>query len=475
MRGSRRRHLFWTTGAIFGITVVGVALWIYFQPPQPDPLCSYVRGMSLDCPTLASDPGTLRPGAITRHVSDQQVKGAFRVELPSSYLDNETCLIPGVRLTPLNPTPQPFSLRSIIYKADAVASLNGQLAQGISVSGRGGGTNVSEVRLDFGEATTYLLDENLLIERIERCEIRPACVQRILDQKYRVVNRVPQVKEMSYRFVDSRGIEISAKELLEKGVLRLDGSIGANAAVGETLNSKMPLVIALQLINETAVQKAKPCTAPVLYSVEGSGLAQVGGGGRPGHIVAPPRVFSKLGEEARASAVGSENTRGDRDRTQSRATATAVVRKGQGDGQLQVLSSVDVQGGHYGRSGVLGLGVASGHDTGANATATADGRINVLLRSSRANLRLTWSGLPQRVNAGGSSISTELVLVGPSGQSIQVFEREGPDGTAMVALEGEGQYAVTVKVFARAEASGSAGRARHSVNAMVRAMIEAPQ
>jgi hypothetical protein len=153
------------------------------------------------------------------------------------------------------------------------------------------------------------------------------------------------------------------------------------------------MVIGLSPINPAAIDSVRPCVEPVIYSFEGSSRAVIGGGGRPGHIASQAPAEGNLGKKVQLTAQGTENARGNFERTVSIARSSAFVVQHGVDG-LQFENAVQIQGGHYGVRGPLGIGIISGHDTSANAESTADGRINVLFRRSNGTLLVRWEGFP---------------------------------------------------------------------------------
>lgn len=120
--------------------------------------------------------------------------------------------------------------------------------------------------------------------------------------------------------------------------------------------------------------------------------------------------------------------------------------------------------------GPLGIGIASGHDTSANAEATNDGRINVLLRTAGASLTIAWQGFP--APSGPPVVQqTDIQVEGPTGTTERI-PNVGGSALKTVRLPGEGNYSVIVRNFARVEGSGWGARAAATTNATVRVSIQ---
>lgn len=341
----------WAIGALVLLLLFGgVTIYVIFRPIEVDRLCTFVRGSALKCPTLVADPVTLRPGGIVQEIPDPANKNPIKVDLPIAYLDNETCLIPGARLAPWSPRDeQPFSLPTFNYDFTALSKIGGQVplpaVQGVDIDADVAASRVSKISLSFGSARTRLLDENVLLNRIESCEILPRCVDRIKQNRYRVVNRIVEVEGMSYSFEDSTGARIPLGLLLENKTIRaVNASFDISQKNATSLNSTTRMVIALTTIDSAAFSNAQTCTAPVVYSFEGNSRAAIGGGGRPGFIPPQAPVTANFGEEARAAARGTEDSHGDMEQTASSALASALVT--QADPQsLRIKSTVQIQGG----------------------------------------------------------------------------------------------------------------------------------
>lgn len=121
--------------------------------------------------------------------------------------------------------------------------------------------------------------------------------------------------------------------------------------------------------------------------------------------------------------------------------------------------------------GPLGIGIASGHDTSANAEAVTDGRINVLLRTPGAKLNVRWEGFA--APSGPPAIQrTEIRIVDPSARTLETISNIGGSGEKTVRLPNEGHYAVIVSSFSRAEGSRWSARASVSTDAKVRVSIQ---
>lgn len=456
------------TAGVAVLMLIGVAA-IYLWPVPKDPLCQYVNESRLECLAMVADRQTYRPGALARVYTDAKDKDLRRVELPAAYLDNETCVIPGATLAGLSPQPQPFNLRSITYSSKNTSNVGGKLAQGLEINIGPQSERIQSVDLSFGNARTSLLDETVLVDRINSCKIRPRCVQQIQDQGYNLVNRVLEVDEIAYAFKDSKGASLSIDTLLKENAIKLGGSFVIGSASGESLKSKHPAVIAVSFVNSSVVLGAQPCEAKVVFSPEGNSQVAIGGGGRPGHIaenIAP--AVASLGAPAELRATGSENQMGNMERRQSMATARALVRKGSADNEIKLNLNVRASGGHYGVRGRFGIGIISGHDTGANASAQVDGRINVLLRQPSGRLKVAWSGFPA---TGADGAVSNIAVVAPTGRVIQQILVTAPQGEQTVELPAEGQYAVHTRASLRAERSGSS-EANQNVDARVSASIE---
>jgi hypothetical protein len=223
-RKRRIRHLSILLVIVAALFVV-VAGWIMLMPPEPDRLCAFMRDASFHCPTLIADPVTLRPGGIVKEVPDKSDKEFTRFDLPHAYLDDESCLIPGAKLDAWSLRDErSFELPTIRYKFDALAKLHGEFTlpkvQGLDVDVDAAASRTTEVAITFGPARTRLLDENLLLNRIERCEISPRCVERIRENGYQILNRILEVDGISYSFVDSRGVKIPLGVLLDSKIIR---------------------------------------------------------------------------------------------------------------------------------------------------------------------------------------------------------------------------------------------------------------
>jgi hypothetical protein len=461
--------------AVVLLVFAAATVYVLLRSIETDKLCTFVRGLALSCPTLVADPVTIRPGGIVREVPDPTHKGLMKVDLPSAYLDNETCLIPGAKLAPWSPhEEQSFSLPTFSYDFSSISRIGGQVplpaVQGVDIDADASASRVSRISLSFGPARTRLLDENVLLNRIESCEILPRCVDRIRQNRYLVVNRVVEVEGMSYSFEDSAGARIPLGLLLENKTIRaVNSSFDISQKNGTSLNSAAKMVIALTTIDSAAFSKVQTCTAPVVFSFEGNSRATVGGGGRPGFIPPQAPVTAKLGQEAKVAGRGSEDHQGDMEQTTSSALAWASV--SQADSQsLRVTNTVQIQGGHYGVRGPLGIGIASGHDTSANAEAINDGRINVLLRTPGALLNIAWQGFAVP-SAAPVAQQAEMQVEGPQG-TLETIPNIGSSGTKTVRLPAEGYYSVIVRNFARAEGSGWSARASIATDATVRVSIQ---
>jgi hypothetical protein len=156
---------------------------------------------------------------------------------------------------------------------------------------------------------------------------------------------------------------------------------------------------------------------------------------------------------------------------QTVSTASAAASVSQADPQsLRIKNAVQIQGGHYGVRGPFGIGIASGHDTGANAEATNDGRINVLLRSSGGSLKISWERFPP-VSGPPLVQQTSIQVEGPTG-TIETIANVGGSGEKVLQLSGEGRYSIVVRNFARAEGSGWSAREAASFDAIVHASIQ---
>jgi hypothetical protein len=474
-KGGKVRSVWpWLAGA--GTILAAIVAWVVFRPVAGDKLCAFVQQKAFHCPALVADPLTLRPGGIVRELPDQADSRLTRFELPHAYLDNESCLIPGARLEPWSPREeQSFQLDTIRYDFDFVARMGGKLrlpaVQGVEVDAKAAASRVSRISIAFGPARSRLLDENVLLNRIESCEISPRCIDRIRQQGYKVLNRVLEVEGISYSFEDSQGVKIPLGVLVDGKVVRdVRGAFDLSQRNASTLDSKARMVIGVSPISSAALSAAKPCTDAVVYSFEGSSRAVVGGGGRPGHITPRAPVEAVLGGRAEQVARGTEDTQGNFERTASSAKSVASVTKVDSDA-LKVVSSVAIQGGHYGVRGPLGIGIVSGHDTSANAQASADGRINILLRRPEADLVVAWEGFPTSSGSGGVQYQATIQIMGPSGLVDEISAPVG-SGERKVRLPAEGQYGLVVRTFARAEGSGHAARASRAIEAIVRARVK---
>lgn len=457
------------------LLLVGFFGWLILRPIDGDKLCSLVRASYFSCPTLVADPVTLRPGGVVREVQDHANEQFTRLELPNAYLDNDSCLIPGAKLTPWSPQDEKsFDLPTIAYDFNVLTKVGAKLTlpnvQGVEIDTNAAASRLARISISFGPTRTRLLDENVLLNRIESCEISPRCIDRIRQHGYKVLNRIVEVEGMNYSFEDSQGVRIPLGVLLDSKILKgPTANFEVHQRTASTLNSKTRLVIGLSTINSEAIAKAKPCTEDVVYSSEGGGRAVIGGGGRPGHIIPRAPVFAKLGDRAEISAQGSEGSRGNFERTVSFAKGAASVAQVSPD-TLQILNSVAVQGGHYGVRGPAGIGIVSGHDTSANAEATADGRINILLRRPGADLLVEWQGFPTSRPVGIQQ-DYAIQVTGPGGVVDEIRAPIG-SGERKLRLPAEGYYAVIVKAFSRAEGSGHAARSGLDVKAVVRARVQ---
>jgi hypothetical protein len=344
------------------------------------------------------------------------------------------------------------------------------MVQGVEIDADAAASRVSRISLRFGAARTRLLDENALINRIESCEIRPQCVDRIKQNKYLIVNRVLEVEGMSFAFEDASGAHIPLGVLLDNQAIRaVNSSFDLSQKNATSLNSTSKMVIALSTINPDVLTNAKTCTTPVIYSFEGNSRAHVGGGGRPGYIAPQEFVYGKFGDETKAQGRGSEDSRGNMEQTASSAFANTSIIK-DGPQSVRIRNIVQIQGGHYGVRGPLGIGIASGHDTSANAEGNVDGRINMLVRTGASKLKISWQNFPAPNNLPVIQ-RTDLEIVGPSG-SIDKISNVGGSGEKVISLPGEGFYSVVVKNVARAEGSGSSARATSSLDGVVRAEVQ---
>lgn len=461
--------------AIVGLALILVTAYFYFRPSEPDRLCSLARNSAMKCPAIVADPVTLRPGGIVREVPDSSDQNATKVDLPSAYLDNETCLIPGAKLEPWSPREeQPFSLPTFNYSFNAISRLGGNVPlpaiQGVEIDTDASGLRIAKISLTFGSARTRLLDENVLLNRIESCEISPRCIERLVQNRYRIINRVIEVEGLSYVFEDEKGARIPLGILLEnKSVRAANASFDISQKSATSLNSTSKLVIALTTIDDGTIAKAQPCTQSVVYKpFEGSSRVVIGGGGRPGHIQPRAPMSGRLGQQAGLSASGNEQNEGNIEQTTSTAQASAVVSQ-VGPQTLTFKSVVQVQGGHYGKRGRLGIGIESGHDTGANAEASMDGRVNVLLRKPAAVLAIKWNGFA--APSGPPSVQqAEIQVVGPNGPISTT--PIGSSGEETVRLLGEGYYSVIVRSVSRAEASGHSGRGSVTTNGTVHVSLQ---
>lgn len=503
----------WKYGAGFavlcGAIVVILVGYQFFAPPPPPPppppkivdqLCKFVtEEQHMSCVNVLAADTFMKPGAIVEY--EPKPDGTARVSLPVSDLfasdlfGKPSCLVPGVDLASIKKRlsqPQPISIPHLSYEVNRNLNVGADVEvpkmAGFSLKAGPKWSDVGKIELANDDAWAIQLDELSAISAYKSCHILKKCAEYIAASDYRVVGTAIVAKGTNYSVYDKRGDLISLQAGVSSGTFSasVGGSTDLTATGDSTIKSPGNRVVGVRLMPTSTFTGQQTCGEPIAFDppVATSSVSIVGGGER-GNIGALQNQAKPIGELAKISAMGKEESecRPDLKRIISGANAEARVDE-DGPGAVRFSYKISAQGGHYETVATCPLGQPVGttpHDTTATAEAELTATIYVIVRSERPPpLRVSYSNMPEGTNIRLVDWHNQPIKIMKrtfvNGDTVRRFESapnavKGSDSELFEATSGPGYYRVEARFHLSASKSGNSSGAQ-SETASLRVTLE---
>lgn len=355
-----KRYTVWFLG-VLGLLICTV-IGFYFFGPRPeihvtDRLCDFVRNdEKMDCVAVLASDTYVRPGAIVDYTPGRK---PGRVPLPVADLfrADATCYIPGVQIENIQrdlQQAQAISVPTFTYDVDRSLVVGGDVEvprlEDATLTAGPKWSDISKIELSTDEAWVINVDENLALAAVRDCKIRKTCVDRILSQKYSVVETTIVAKGLGYKLYAKDGRLLSLQGGLTSGEFSVKSGATSNfsSTIDATVKAQQPRVLGVRLMKPDVFNNQAVCTDVVIFSTDGWSKVGIKGSGYSGNIGSLRSEFRPLGTQAAISARGSESSDCDNglDRVLSFANADAAVTSSE-SGVLNLQYNIQAHGSHY--------------------------------------------------------------------------------------------------------------------------------
>jgi hypothetical protein len=439
--------------ATVSIVIIAVLVgYQYLTPPPPPPpppplrivdhLCKFVHDeQGMTCVRVLASDTFMKPGAIVEY----RASSDDRVTLPVADLfstdlgGHASCLVPGVDVASMRSAlsqPRDISIPQMTYDVDRNLHIGADVEipqlYGSTFKAGPKWSNVGKIDLGNDEAWAIQLDEFAAVNAYRSCRILKSCTDHIAASRYRVIGTAIVAKGVNYKVYDKRGDLISLDTAAKSGefTTSVGGSSELTATSDSTIKAAGNRVVGVRLMPTEVFAGAQACGETIAFDppTASSSVTIVGGGGKAS-IGAPQNQVKPIGESAKLSATGTEESEcnAEFERKTSGASAEARVDP-DGPGAVRFNYRIEAAGGHYVTAAGCepGSAIKTGHDTSATASAELMATIYVILRADTPPLRVTYDNVPN---------GTNIRLVNWQGRPLQVMRTEFRSGERIVRLE----------------------------------------